>query len=148
MCSSDLTGEKKYAEFGRQCFEKSLAGQRDRDDRYSFMGPGGPLRAGPSLGWHAVGYDLCYDGWDAATREKFGRAIAEFMGLATDYPVEREVVGRAMVQAGRCYEALGKRNEALIVYSSLVRKKLPGKAEAEARMKQLRKPSFFFFKNE
>jgi len=78
-----LTGEKKYAEFGRQCFEKSLAGQRDRDDRYSFMGPGGPLRAGPSLGWHAVGYDLCYDGWDAATREKFGRAIAEYEGKSS-----------------------------------------------------------------
>ena len=78
-----LTGEKKYAEFGRQCFEKSLAGQRDRDDRYSFMGPGGPLRAGPSLGWHAVGYDLCYDGWDTATREKFGRAIAEYEGKSS-----------------------------------------------------------------
>ena len=35
-----LTGEQKYAEFGRQCFEASLAGKRDRDDRYSFMGPG------------------------------------------------------------------------------------------------------------
>jgi len=73
-----LTGEKKYAEFGKQCFEKALAGVRDRDDRYSFRQPGGPLRAGPVLGWYAVGYDLCYDGWDARTREKFGRAIAEF----------------------------------------------------------------------
>lgn len=73
-----LTGDKKYAEYGRQCFERSLAGTRDRDDRYSFRGPGGPLRAGPSLGWHAVGFDLCYDGWDRATREKFGRAIAEY----------------------------------------------------------------------
>jgi len=73
-----LTGDRKYAEFARKCFEKSLAGVRDRDDRYSFRGPGGPLRAGPSLGWHAVGYDLCYDGWDKATREKFGRAIAEY----------------------------------------------------------------------
>ena len=73
-----LTGDKKYAEFGRQCFERALAGVRDRDDRYSFRGPGGPLRAGPTLGWYAVGYDLCYDGWDATTREKFGRAIAEY----------------------------------------------------------------------
>jgi hypothetical protein len=73
-----LTGEKKYAEFGRQCFEKALAGVRDRDDRYSFRNPGGDLRAGPSVGWYAVGYDLCYDGWDAATREKLGRAIAEY----------------------------------------------------------------------
>jgi len=78
-----LTGDKKYAEFGRLCFEKSLAGVRDRDDRYSFIGPGGPLRAGPSLGWHALGYDLCYDGWDLATREKFGRAIAEYDGKSS-----------------------------------------------------------------
>ncbi len=73
-----LTGQKKYAEFGRQCFEKALAGQRDRDLRYSFRKPGGPLRAGPALGWYAVGYDLCHDGWDPATREKLGRSIAEY----------------------------------------------------------------------
>ncbi|RMD77890.1 MAG: hypothetical protein D6820_10875 [Lentisphaerae bacterium] len=30
------------------------------------------------LGWYAIGYDLCYDGWDAASRERFGRAIAEY----------------------------------------------------------------------
>ena len=73
-----LTGDRKYAEFGAECFEKSLAGVRDRDDRYSFVGPGGPLRAGPSFGWHAVGYDLCYNGWDEATRERYGRAIAAY----------------------------------------------------------------------
>jgi hypothetical protein len=73
-----LTGDKKYADLGRQAFEKGLQGVRDRDDRYSFKNPGGALRAGPVLGWYAVGYDLCYDGWDAKTREKFGRAIAEY----------------------------------------------------------------------
>jgi hypothetical protein len=73
-----LTGDRKYAEFGRQCFEKALAGVRDRDDRYSFRAPGGALRAGPVLGWYAVGYDLCYDGWDEASRKKFGRAIADY----------------------------------------------------------------------
>lgn len=73
-----LTGDRKYAEFGRQSFEKALAGVRDRDDRYSYRKPGGALRAGPSLGWLAVGYDLCYDGWDAPTREKLGRAISEY----------------------------------------------------------------------
>ncbi|MGA2502094.1 MAG: hypothetical protein ABSH20_30490, partial [Tepidisphaeraceae bacterium] len=73
-----LTGDKKYAELGRQCFEKALAGVRDRDDRYSWKAPGGALRAGPILGWYAVGYDLCYDGWDPATREKLGRAIADY----------------------------------------------------------------------
>jgi hypothetical protein len=73
-----LTGDGKYAELGRQCFEKALQGIRDRDNRYSFRMPGGALRAGVTLGWYAVGYDLCYDGWDAATRERFGRAIAEY----------------------------------------------------------------------
>ena len=73
-----LTGRKKYADFGGQCFEKALEGMRDRDFRYSFRTPGGPLRAGPSVGWYAVGYDLCHDGWDEARREKFGRAIAEY----------------------------------------------------------------------
>ena len=73
-----LTGEKKYAEFGRKCFEKAMAGIPDRDDRYGFRKPGGPLRAGPSVGWYAVGYDLCYDGWDEATRKKFGLAIARY----------------------------------------------------------------------
>jgi hypothetical protein len=73
-----VTGEKKYADFGRQCFEKALAGVRDRDDRYSFRDPGGALRAGPVVGWYAVGYDLCCDGWDAKARERFGRALAEY----------------------------------------------------------------------
>ena len=73
-----LTGDRKYAEFGRQCFEKALEGVGDRDGRYGFRNPGGPLRAGPSVGWYAVGYDLCYDGWDAAARAKYGRAIAEY----------------------------------------------------------------------
>jgi hypothetical protein len=31
-----LTGEKKYADFGRQCFEKALAGVRDRDAAVTF----------------------------------------------------------------------------------------------------------------
>ena len=73
-----LTGDRKYAEIGRQCFEKALEGVPDRDGRYGFRKPGGPLRAGPSVGWYAVGYDLCYDGWDEEAREKYGRAIAEY----------------------------------------------------------------------
>ncbi|MBC8374102.1 MAG: hypothetical protein H8E53_10940 [Planctomycetes bacterium] len=84
-----LTGEQKYADFGKQCFEKALAGVRDRDDRYSFLKPGGALRAGPTVGWYAVGYDLCYDGWDKATREKFGLALAEYSeGSKKTYDLE------------------------------------------------------------
>jgi TolA-binding protein len=93
--------------------------------------------------WAQYGLGRCHE-----AEGDHDRAIAEFMGVATDYPVEREVVGRAMVEAGGCYEALGKRNEALIVYASVVRKDLPGKAEAEARMKKLRKRSFLFFRQD
>ncbi|MBN1819050.1 MAG: hypothetical protein JW828_16950, partial [Sedimentisphaerales bacterium] len=75
-----LTGDKKYADLGKECFEWALAGVRDRDreGRYSFRDPDGALRAGPSLGWYAAGYDLCYDGWDEAYRLKIARAIAEY----------------------------------------------------------------------
>ena len=73
-----LTGDRKYADLGRRSFELALKGQRDRDDRYSWVAPGGALRAGPVLGWYAVGYDLCYDGWDEPTREKFGKAIENY----------------------------------------------------------------------
>jgi len=95
-----LTGEKKYAQFGKQCFEKALAGVRDRDDRYSFRQPGGALRAGPSLGWYAVGYDLCYDGWDQAAREKFGRAIVEYNEGYKDKSVDLEALARGTMPPG------------------------------------------------
>ncbi|MBD3334311.1 MAG: hypothetical protein GF355_02245 [Candidatus Eisenbacteria bacterium] len=83
-----LTGDKKYADLGADAFERALKGQRDRDDRYSFREPGGALRAGPVLGWYAVGYDLCYDGWDKATRQKFTKAIAEYAVDSQGYDLE------------------------------------------------------------
>jgi hypothetical protein len=89
-----LTGEKKYAEFGKECFERALKGQRDRDDRYSFRKPGGALRAGPSLGWYAVGYDLIYDALDAKTRAKFTKAIAEYSEGTENKPVDLEALAR------------------------------------------------------
>lgn len=73
-----LSGEKKYADLGRKCMDLALAGQRDRDARYSFRAPGGALRAGPSLGWYALGYDLCCDGWDEAYRKQIAQAIAGY----------------------------------------------------------------------
>jgi len=73
-----ITGEKKYAELGRDAMDAALAGYRGRDRRYAFKYPYGALRAGPSLGWYAVGYDLCYDGWDEAYREKIAKAICEY----------------------------------------------------------------------
>ncbi len=73
-----ITGEKKYADLGRQAMDASLAGYRGRDRRYAFKAPYGALRAGPSLGWGALGYDLCYDGWDAAYRKKIANVICEY----------------------------------------------------------------------
>ncbi|HEX8914242.1 MAG TPA: hypothetical protein VF796_17975 [Humisphaera sp.] len=73
-----LTGDRKYADLGRKCMELALEGTPNFDPRYGFKNPGGALRAGPSLGWYAVGYDLCYDGWDAEFRTQVAKAIAEY----------------------------------------------------------------------
>lgn len=75
-----LTGEAKYAALARQCVELALDGQRDRDDRYSLVLPGGQLRAGPSLAWYAAAYDLCYDAWDPAFRSTVAKALLTFNG--------------------------------------------------------------------
>jgi len=66
-----LTGDKKYADLGKQAFEKMIDDKvRDVDSRYSFIGPNGELRAGSSWAIASLGYDLCYDGWDEAFRRK------------------------------------------------------------------------------
>jgi hypothetical protein len=73
-----LTQDKKYADFGKQCVEKAFSGVRDRDDRYSWIKPGGALRAGPSIGAIAMAYDLCYDGWDDAFRKKVASELQNY----------------------------------------------------------------------
>lgn len=73
-----LTGDKKYADLGRQCMEKAFEGTPNFDSRYGFKNPNGALRAGPSLGWTALGYDLCYDGWDEDFRARVAQAIATY----------------------------------------------------------------------
>jgi len=67
-----ITGDKKYAALARKCMELAFEGQRDMDNRYSWKGPYGELRGGPSLAWGAAAYDLCYDAWD----EKFRKDVA------------------------------------------------------------------------
>jgi formylglycine-generating enzyme required for sulfatase activity len=93
-----LTGDPRHAARGRECIEHFLAGVRDRDPRYAFRRPGGALRAGPTLGWLAVGYDLCRDGWDAATRERIGRALWDYRempdGGERQGPVTLEALAR------------------------------------------------------
>lgn len=73
-----LTGDKKYAELGRQCFLKGKEGIRDRDNRYSQTHVDGQLRLGPSLAMLALGYDLCYDGWDEAFRVEVAQFIQNY----------------------------------------------------------------------
>lgn len=73
-----LTGNKKYADFARQCVELGFKGQRDHDSRYAWVAPGGELRAGPSVGWTAVAYDLCYDAWPADFRQKVALEIQNY----------------------------------------------------------------------
>lgn len=73
-----LTGDRKYAELGRRCFELALRGVRDRDDRYAWANAGGALRAGPAVGWYAAGYDLCADGWEPAERQRFAKEIQDY----------------------------------------------------------------------
>ncbi len=73
-----LTGDKLYADLARQCVEKAWAGQRNYDDRYSWVAPGGELRAGPSIAWYAVAYDLCYDAWEPDFRVKVAQAIQNY----------------------------------------------------------------------
>ena len=73
------TSEQRYADMGRQAMELAMdENWRDRDARYSFRSPRGALRAGPSLGWYALGYDLCYDGWDEDFRNRVAREIATY----------------------------------------------------------------------
>lgn len=75
-----LTGEQKYADLGLECFEWAFQGVRDLDGkgRYGWKGYTGDLRAGPTLGWYALGYDLLYDGWDEKTRIRIAREIQNF----------------------------------------------------------------------
>jgi hypothetical protein len=49
--------------------------QTDVDPRYSFSKATGALRNGPALGAVAVAYDLCYDGWDPAFRDRVRQEI-------------------------------------------------------------------------
>ena len=74
-----ITGDKKYADLGQEAMEQSLAGaKRKEDTRYAFKGANGALRAGPALGWHALGYDLCYDGWDEDYRNRVRDALLNY----------------------------------------------------------------------
>lgn len=73
-----LSGDTRHAELARACVDAALAGQRNHDDRYAYVAPGGELRAGPTLGWLAVAYDLCYDAWPEDYRRHVARALFNY----------------------------------------------------------------------
>ena len=84
-----LTGDKAYANLGKEAMEHILTHAGDIDPRYGFVRPNGALRAGPSLGAVAMGYDLCYDGWDDEFRARVAKAIQKGPGgFALDYLVQ------------------------------------------------------------
>ena len=72
-----LTGDTKYADLARQCVDKMLAGQLDRDPRYSYLHPGTGFRLGLVLHGLALAYDLCYDAWPAEYRLKVLKAMQD-----------------------------------------------------------------------
>ncbi|MBN1919370.1 MAG: tetratricopeptide repeat protein [Verrucomicrobia bacterium] len=99
--------------------------------------------------WARYGLGRCFMARArAGAREDYDRAIEQFMTAAADYPFEPDVQGPSMVAAGRCYAAQGKHNEASILYASVVRHGLPGKAEAEALLKEQRLDSSRHFEGE
>ncbi|GDY14694.1 hypothetical protein LBMAG53_35720 [Planctomycetota bacterium] len=70
-----ITGEQRYADFGRKAFELLMSGTRDAVfSGYSLVKPN-PGCVGPSWAVAAIGYDLCYDGWDPAFRAKAAKAF-------------------------------------------------------------------------
>jgi len=73
-----LSGEERYADLSWQCVEKILAGQVDRDERYSWNEPGTGFRLGGVLQALALAYDLSYDAWSPAQRQK---VIDEIQGM-------------------------------------------------------------------
>jgi hypothetical protein len=85
-----LTGDKKYADLGLQCFDRMLKGERDRDKRYAFDKPEGELRSGSSWAVAALGYDLCYTGWVEADRVRIAKAFLATKG-AQNYDLEKVV---------------------------------------------------------
>ncbi len=72
-----VTGETKYADLARRCVEKAREGVRDRDQRYSYVRPGGKLRAGSSFAAIAHAYDFCYEAWPEAYRRELAREIQD-----------------------------------------------------------------------
>jgi hypothetical protein len=76
-----LTGNKAHAETAKALCTDILDMKRrdEKDPRYGFTNPGGggPMRAGPAIAAMGLAYDLNFDGWDEAFRQKVAAAIQD-----------------------------------------------------------------------
>lgn len=92
-----LTGEKKYADRALELVTEVIDRERrdERDDRYGFTNPGsgGAMRAGPAIAMIGLAYDLNYDGWDEAFRQRVAKAIL-------DNPFTASIARRGPLQPG------------------------------------------------
>ena len=80
-----LTGEREYAALARQHVQYARSGERANvDGRYSYVRPGGKLRAGSSYAAVAMAYDLCYEAWDEGYRKGLARELDRKLWEGTD----------------------------------------------------------------
>jgi len=79
-----LTGDKKYAEFARQCVEKIFEGQVDRDSRYNYLTPGTGFRLGPVYEGITLAYDMSYDAWPEDYRKSVVERLQTFAPTKVD----------------------------------------------------------------
>ena len=80
-----LTGDREYAALARQHVQYARSGERANvDGRYSYVRPGGKLRAGSSYAAIAMAYDLCYEAWDADYRRGLARELDRKLWEGTD----------------------------------------------------------------
>lgn len=84
-----LTGDQAYADLGRKATEWCFEGAND-PPAYSWNKPDSYLRAGPVVGAVAMGYDLCFDGWDPAFRQSVAQKLLAYRAKASKYMVDME----------------------------------------------------------
>jgi len=92
-----ITGDRRYADLGKKCFEWAFEGIRNADPRYSFRDPAGALRAGVTLGYYALGYDLCYDGWEEDFRKRVAEELFNYKFNQKGRPMHWEVLAKGKV---------------------------------------------------
>jgi hypothetical protein len=92
-----LTGEKKYIAMSKEAMDIAYSGACDESKPdYSWKKPESYLRGGPSLGMFAMGYDMCFDIWEPAYREKVAKDLLNYDVQGGAY----RVTMKQMVQGG------------------------------------------------